>query len=209
MDSTWLNIFSILTVFLFVIVSPGPNFVLVLNTALSDSRRAGVYTALGVATGSGLFALAGLLGLILLFNGVPYFETLLPYLGGGYLIYLGLNMVRNAFRGTAEANLVSVSNSARAWQAYRIGLFTNLTNPKAWAFYLSLFTLVVTPDTPLWAKIFLNLSMFAISFGWYGLVALLISSPRIRPWFARGQRWVEGVLGVVLVGLGGKVLLRS
>ena len=69
MDTTWPAIFTFLSAFTFAIVSPGPNFILVTNTALGQSRRAGLLTALGVATGSGLFALAGLVSLLLVLGG--------------------------------------------------------------------------------------------------------------------------------------------
>ncbi len=72
MDSVWLNVFSVLFVFSMAIISPGPNFVLVLNTALNRSRREVMYTALGVAIGSTLFAVAGLFGLILILDSSPF-----------------------------------------------------------------------------------------------------------------------------------------
>ncbi|RME40634.1 MAG: LysE family translocator, partial [Deltaproteobacteria bacterium] len=59
MDSVSLQILSFLSIFTLAIVSPGPNFVLVSRTALVHSRRSGLFAAFGVATGSGLFALAG------------------------------------------------------------------------------------------------------------------------------------------------------
>ncbi len=62
MTDSWANIFPVLGVFTLAIVCPGPNFLLVSKTALADSRRAGLYTAFGVAVGSGLFALAGMTG---------------------------------------------------------------------------------------------------------------------------------------------------
>jgi len=209
MDAVWLNIFATLAVFVLMIVSPGPNFILVVNTSLADSRRAGVLTALGVAIGSGLFALAGLLGLILLINSLPHFASVVRLAGGGYLAWLGIGMLRQALRRPAGTAVVagSVARRSAGPAAVRRGLFTNLTNPKAWAFYFSLFTLVASPATPLWAKVFLNLSMFLISFGWYAGVALLLSDRRVQPHFLRLQPLIQGVLGALLLWLGGRLLL--
>jgi len=209
MDSIWLNIAATLAVFTLAIVSPGPNFILVVNTSLADSRRAGLYTALGVAIGSGLFALAGLLGLILLISSLPHFAVVVRLLGGGYLAWLGAGMLRQALR-RPRGNAVVAGGAraqARPLKSLRTGLFTNLTNPKAWAFYFSLFTLVAAPSTPLWAKLFLNLSMFLISFSWYASVVLLISDRRVQPHFLRLQPLIQGVLGGLLVLLGGKLVL--
>ena len=211
MTHEWLNIFSVLAVFTLAIVSPGPNFLLVVSTALGDSRRAGIFTALGVATGSGLFAAAGLLGLILVINALPHFATAVALLGGGYLAWLGVTMIAHLFRRRATVPVeAGAGRSGRSpLQAYRAGLITNLTNPKAWAFYFSLFTLVMAPGAPLWEKIFLNGAMFLISFGWYALVALLISERRVQPLFLRVQPAIQALLGVLLVGLGGRLALGS
>jgi threonine efflux protein len=209
MNPDWLNIVSVLAIFTLAIISPGPNFIMVVNTSLADSRRAGLFTALGVAIGSGLFALAGLLGLILLISSLPHFAVLIRMVGGGYLAWLGLGMMRKALRRPRGSAVVPgmVGSQASPGRALRTGLFTNLTNPKAWAFYFSLFTLVASPTTPLWVKVFLNITMFLISFGWYSSVALLISDRRAQPHFLRLQPIIQGLLGVLLLGLGGRLLL--
>jgi len=210
-DIVWLNIFSVLSIFTLAIVSPGPNFIMVVNTALSDSRRAGLYIALGVATGSGLFALAGMLGLILVINSLPYFAIFAPLVGGVYLVWLGYKMIRSKRRDPSSAVFVPAvaTDILHPVAAYRVGLLTNLANPKAWAFYLSLFTLVIIPETPFWAKALLNLFMFIISFAWYATVALLITDIRIRPLFLRVQHLVQALLGILLIGLGGRLFLTA
>lgn len=205
MHTTWTAIFTFLSVFTFAIISPGPNFILVTNTALSQSRRAGLLTALGVATGSGLFALAGLAGLLVLVHSVPYFAMITRFAGGGYLAWLGFDMLRHCRkRSTTDTE---VKKEISSLSSYRTGLLTNLTNPKAWAFYLSLFALLMNPDFPFWGKVVLNISMFVISFAWYAIVAVLISSRRFQPVFIGLQPVVQCALGVLLVVLGGKVLV--
>lgn len=209
MDNIWLSICSVLLVFSFAIISPGPNFIFVVNRSLSDSRKTGFYSAFGVATGSGIFAIAGLLGLIVLISSLPFFSTFIQYLGGGYLIYLGISMLLSCKR-QPETSLKDYSAPPMApLTAYYTGLLTNLTNPKAWAFYLSLFTLMVENDFPFWAKAFLAISMFLISFAWYALMALLISDRRVRGRFFSIQPLIKSVLGSLLILLGGKLIMRS
>jgi threonine efflux protein len=207
METTWPAIFTFLSVFTFAIVSPGPNFILVTNTALGQSRRAGLLTALGVATGSGLFALAGLVGLLVLVHSIPYFALITRFVGGGYLVWIGVNMLRHCRNKNTPDTLSNAQREPSPLASYRIGLLTNLTNPKAWAFYLSLFALLMNPDFPLWGKVFLNTAMFVISFAWYAIVAVLISSRRFQPVFLALQPAIQGTLGVLLLVLGGKILL--
>jgi threonine efflux protein len=207
METTWPAIFTFLSVFTFAIVSPGPNFILVTNTALGQSRRAGLLTALGVATGSGLFALAGLVGLLVLVHSIPYFALITRFVGGGYLVWIGVDMLRHCRSTKTPDTATTAPREPSPLASYRIGLLTNLTNPKAWAFYLSLFALLMNPDFPLWGKVVLNTAMFVISFAWYAIVAVLISSRRFQPVFLGMQPVIQGTLGVLLVVLGGKILL--
>lgn len=207
MESTWTAIFTFLSVFTFAIVSPGPNFILVTNTAMGQSRRAALLTALGVATGSGLFALAGLVGLLVLVHSIPYFALLTRFVGGGYLTWLGFDMLRHCRRKKIPETAENAQREISPLTSYRIGLLTNLTNPKAWAFYLSLFALLMNPEFPLWGKVVLNIAMFVISFTWYAIVAVLISSRRFQPVFLKLQPVIQGTLGFLLVIIGGKVLL--
>ncbi len=207
MESTWSSIFIFLGVFTFAIVSPGPNFILVTNTALGQSRRSGLLVSLGVATGSGLFALAGFVGLLVLVHSIPYFALVSRFVGGGYLAWIGAGMLLNCRKKINNDPTAESVVEKGSLTSFRIGLLTNLTNPKAWAFYLSLFTLLMDPHFPLWGKVVLNLSMFIISLSWYSIVAMLISSRRFQPVFLGFQPVVQGSLGALLVLLGGKVLL--
>jgi len=205
-----MDIFTVLTVFTLAIVSPGPNFLLVLNRSITNSRRIGLYAALGVATGSGLFALAGMAGLIFLISTLPHFALVSRYVGGLYLTWMGLNMLRVALairRNHTPENSEPVKLLSPLG-AYRNGLLTNLTNPKAWAFYLSLFVLVVSPSTSVWGKTFLTVAMFLISFFWYASVVVLITNNQIRPAFMRGQIFIQGGVGCLLIWLGGSLFIQ-
>jgi threonine efflux protein len=206
MNHVWLNIFSVLFVFAMAIISPGPNFVLVVNTAINRSRREGAYTAAGVAVGSMLFAVAGLLGLLLLINSSTYFATIIHYLGSGYLIYLGFRMMlevkKKSFILSSDLNDDVRSGGVGCFVR---GLLTNMTNPKAWAFYLSLFALVGYPEFPLWAKLFLCFAVFVMAMCWYGTITLVIADDRVKNRFMSVQKWLNLLFGIILIMLGGKL----
>lgn len=207
MAAVWPAIFTFLGVFALAIISPGPNFILVTNTALNASRKAGLLTAFGVATGSGLFAFAGLVGLLPLVHTLPYFPQIMRFVGGGYLAWIGFEMLRTCRRQLKPRSSGDPVLEPSAWSSFRAGLLTNLTNPKAWAFYLSLFTLVMGPTFPLWGKAFLNIAMFLISLIWYAVVAVLISSRTFQPHFLSYRPLIQSVLGLLLLVVGTKILL--
>lgn len=205
MDTVWLNIFSFLLVFTLAIISPGPNFILVAGTSLVNTRQSALLTAFGVAVGSGIFAISGLVGLLVLVKTLPYFDILMPIVGGFYLLYLGGRMLRERSVELAAEPGAAPSDSHLA--AFRTGLLTNLTNPKAWAFYLSMFTLMLAPGCPLWGKALLAILMFLISYCWYTTVVLLMTDRRTRPLFDRSLPVIQTILGVALVMMGGRLLL--
>lgn len=192
--------------FALAIVAPGPNFILVTNTALNASRRAGLLTAFGVASGSGLFAFAGLVGLLPLVHTLPYFPQIMRFVGGGYMAWIGFDMLRTCRRQLKPRSAGDTVSEPSAWFSFRTGLLTNLANPKAWAFSLTLFTLVMGPAFPLWGKAFLNTAMFLISFGWCAVVVLLISSRTFQPHFLSCRPLIQSVLGLLLLVVGGKIL---
>jgi len=206
MENLWPAIFTFLGVFALAIISPGPNFILVTNTALNHSRRHGLLTASGVATGSGIFAFAGLVGLLPLVHSLPYFVELMRYVGGGYLALIGFDMLRTCRILQEKKSTATESDVSSPLVPFRIGLVTNLTNPKAWAFYLSLFTLVMNPAFPVWGKVFLNVAMFLISLTWYAVVACLVSSRTFQPHFLSYKPVIQAVLGVLLLLVGARIL---
>lgn len=206
MNTAWFDVLSFLLIFIFAIVSPGPNFIMVVNTSLTAPRRTALLTALGVAVGSGLFAVAGMVGLIVLVQTLPYFHEAAPLIGGGYLLWLGLKMLRYRV-GVRGEKTPSEYPDLRSFEAFRVGLLTNLTNPKAWAFYLSLFTLVLSPHTSVWLKTLLVFLMFMISFGWYSAVVLIMTQNHFRDLFDKFQPVIQGVLGLLLIGFGLRLLV--
>jgi len=208
MDTVWSAIVSFLTLFALAIVSPGPNFILVVNRSLQGGRHDGAWTALGVAIGSATYGLCGLLGWIVLLDSLSHFGFAIRLLGGGYLVVLGGQMLLRVLRRPPQPSLASTAQRSvgRPLPLIVTGLVTNLSNPKAWAFYLSLFTVVLTPGMPLWAKILINLAMFGFSFGWYSLVALLISNQRIQTGFLALLVVIQGLLGGMLIWLGLQLL---
>ena len=75
-------------------------------------------------------------------------------------------------------------------------------NPKVTLFYLVLFTQVVEPGTPASVRVLYGITAVTLSFGWYALVALLVSHGASTDRFRAEVHWVERVTGAVLVALG-------
>ena len=189
------------------VLSPGPNFALVTSTAMTVSRHAGVLTGLGLAAASCTWTLLAVGGIGLILGRFPAIAVTVKMAGAIYLVWIGTRMIRRAGRPIPEANHAERSGTAAtgvatAGKAYLI----SMTNPKAIAFYGSIFTVMVPVSAPRWFNAAIVLIAALVSGSWYCGLALLFSQAATRHVFARGRTAIEAVMGAVLIGLGGRLL---
>ena len=194
----WASLATIVGVWSLTVVSPGPNFLATSHAAASHSRRAGVLIALGIAVGTTIWATASLLGLALLFQTAGWLYQLVKYAGAAYLILVGLSMMFSA-RQSGRAQAVAAQSPLRA---LRYGLLVDLSNPKAAAFFTSLFALAVPPQAPGWFQALVVVLVVAIAGGWYALVACAMAAPAVSNRYRAAQRGITRVTGGVFVFFG-------
>ncbi|QJR12411.1 Threonine efflux protein [Usitatibacter rugosus] len=192
---------GVLAVWFLAVASPGPSFLIVSQLAAGRSRAAAVGAALGIALGAMLFAVLTLWGLAVVVTQIAWLGTALRVAGALYLVYLGLSLF-HAASGETASDPVPVPRGADFTVGLRIGALTSITNPKAIAFFLSLFAVALPPALPLAGKLTLLAAGFGIEIGWYVLVALVLSTGHLRALYARARKGLERVLGAALVLLG-------
>lgn len=206
--SYWGVLGTVLAVHVLAMASPGPNVLIVTQTAASQTRRAGVCAALGIAAGAGLMSSAALLGLSVVLTQFAWLHHGLKLVGGGYLLYLGIRLWRAADSpGTTSSQGSTVAQTD--WQALRLGLLTNLTNPKALLFYGSVFAALLAPDSPLWVKLAAVGIIAVDSTAFHVALACLFSTPRAQAGYQRIKPWVDRVAGAGLAALGLRLMLPS
>lgn len=197
---------AILAALLLGAMSPGPSFVLVARTAIGQSRRDGVASALGMGTGGLLFSLLALLGLYSLLASVAWLYTALKTAGGAYLLYLAWKIWRSApaplaVPGTAAQGRRSLLH------AFGTGLGTQLTNPKTALVYGSIFAALLPASPPAWVMLGLPLMVFCVEAGWYSAVALCFSSMRPRAVYLRAKPAIDRFAAAAIAALGLRLLL--
>ena len=177
------------------VVTPGPNFFNIAQLAASHSKRHGIVAALGVATGTVLWGLAGGLGIKSLFSMAPTLYLSFKIAGGCYLIYLGLKQFKrkpplvtgeNGSHGEAGRTLLSV---------YGQGFLGNMTNPKSALFVATIFATAMPASVPTTLLALAVLTMATLSFTWYCSVALLFSSRRMARGYNRSRKWLDRFAG--------------
>lgn len=204
----YLNEFLLVALVHFLaVISPGPDFAVVIRNSVGMGRQAGVITALGVGSGIMLHVAYSLLGIGLIVSQSAWLFNLLKLAAAGYLFYLGAKALRSGPAVTNTDFQAPAPLSKR--KAFANGFITNGLNPKATLFFLSLFTLIISPRTPMVVQAFYGLYLVLATAAWFCLVALLFSHARVRRGFARLGHWFDRLMGVVLIGLGLHLLVSE
>lgn len=197
-----------LGVSLLVIAVPGPDTALTIRNTLAGGRGAGVFTALGVATGQATWTLATCTGLAaLLLASEPAFLAL-KLVGAGYLVFLGaqalLGALSSAF-GRSRAVAIAAPSRRRIDRrvALRQGVVSNLGNPKMAVFFTSLLPQFAPGSgTSFSALLLLGLVFCSLTLAW--LAAYAIAVAKAGDYLRRSgiRRAIQGLTGAVLIALG-------
>lgn len=197
----WAEFLTVALIHLLAVASPGPDFAVVVRESVTHGRRAGTWTAFGVGTAIFLHVGYSLLGIGLIVSQSIMLFNALKWAAAAYLVYIGFKALRARPAAAGEAVQVStIERTPRA--AWIAGFMTNGLNPKATLFFLSLFTVVIDPHTPLLVQAGYGVYLALATGLWFCLVAMLFSQARVRATFARMGHWFDRAMGAVLIALG-------
>lgn len=190
------------------VISPGPDFIMTLRNSILYSRSAGIYTAVGLGLGILLHVAYSLIGIGFIISKSILLFSVIKFLGALYLIYIGY---KSLTANTSDTSIDSgiKKNKVSKISALKIGFMTNASNPKATLFFLSLFTLVISPDTPLFVKILMGAEMSIATSLWFAFVALVVTHKMVYSRVAKIQKYAEKIVGALLIALGLKLAFSS
>ncbi|WP_206185138.1 LysE family translocator [Thermoactinospora rubra] len=184
-------------------ITPGPDMLFVLGCGIRGGARAGLLATAGVATSEAIHVAVAAAGLAALFAAAPVAFTVVRIVGAAYLIYLGVQMIRN--RKRAEEDLPAPGSGMSGRRAFASGLMTNLLNPKMVTFTIAFLPQFVDPSLgQVWLQFaILGAVLIALEFAVDGTVGLLAG--RIGGWMRRRRavrRRVDVATGGIFIGLG-------
>lgn len=195
--------------FALAVMSPGPNFAMLLGTAAREGRAPAVSAAAGMATGEIAWGFAAVWGVASLAAAHPWFMEALRWGGGTFLLYLAVQCWRAAWRGDAgAAGRIGAEAPPRGFGFLR-GLLVMLLNAKAGAFWVALASVLVGAGANTATVVTAVLGATLISLLWHGLLAVALSAEAVTRLYRRIQRGFDAVLGTVLAGLGVRLLGSS
>lgn len=200
---------TIVVVHLLAVASPGPDFAMVLRQSIVVGRTPALWTSIGIGAGIMVHVAYCLLGLGLIISQSIMLFNLIKLVGACYLLHVGWKSLRAK---PAELNTEEETKSIPipgAAQALRLGFLTNALNPKATLFFLSLFSVVINPDTPAAIQLGYGIYMSVATAVWFCSLSLVLTQRKVRNFFTRFGHWAERVMGAMLIALGLKLALAS
>lgn len=204
----WVEFLTISSVHLLAVASPGPDFAIVLKHSISFGRRAAIITSIGVGVGILIHVAYSLLGIGLLIKTTPVLFQIFSYVAGAYLLYLGWGAIRSpAPQSQNNLDVVKVQQRISDNKAFMVGFLTNGLNPKATLFFLSVFAVAVSPNTPDVIKLAYGLYLAVATGIWFCVLSLFLSSKKVTQFIGKKGYWFDRVMGVVLILLAIKLVI--
>ncbi|MCK0746793.1 LysE family translocator [Chromohalobacter nigrandesensis] len=185
------------------LLSPGPDFFLILRYAVAWGRMQAAMVSLGIVLANAVFILLAMGGLMALdANASPFIA--IQWAGGAFLLYMGVQFIRQAGQTRLDAGSPSETKAptSAALGALLAGLASGLLNPKNALFYASLFAVLHARSTPVGIQSLYALWMIAAVLGWDLLVGHVAGHPRLIRRFGHGLRHIERLAGTLLILLG-------
>ena len=206
------SVFPLLAAWFVAVAIPGPDFVAVLRTSAAHGRRAGLAVAAGVVGGMACWATCALVGLSAIIARYEHLYLAIRTVGAVLLFLYGARVLFTAIRGhrsgdVAHGHLPSVGEQSRSY--WRLGLFTNLANPKAVVFFGALFASLLPHGLSATGRAGVLAAILAIGMGWYVVVASAAASAPVVAAYRRAGRGIDAVAGTVFVITGIALVPRN
>jgi RhtB (resistance to homoserine/threonine) family protein len=190
-----------------IMISPGPDMIIVLRNTLLHGRAAGLMTSLGVLTGNLVHIGYCAVGVGFLISKSIVAFSILKYLAAAYLLYLGITSIRHAGeRFSLDAAARQGRTQRSSWMQ---GFLNNILNPKGTLFYLGVFTMIVTPQTSAAGVAVLVATTISVSAAFWVVFVMTLDAAPVRRVLEGAQAMVSRALGGVLILLGLRIAVAD
>jgi len=191
----------------FAVASPGPDFILVTRQCMRYGRKVALWTSLGIALGILFHVALSLTGLTILIQNEPSIFWYLKLAASFYIGYLGLISLFSRSSINLDDNFSD--ESSKKVKSVSTGFLTNVLNPKAFIFFITVFTLVIDIDTTKVIKVFLGIYMSMATFIWFSFISILITNKNAINRFKKSIPLIERFTGLLLIFIALQIFLQD
>ena len=205
------ELLSFVAVAALLVISPGPNGVLVAKTVPTSGRAAGLANVTGFVAAFYLHGALSIFGISLILVQSAQAFAIVKALGAAYLCWIGIRAMYAAWKGAkAPAPVAPARRRRRLPKAFAEGFLTNALNPKVSMFYLAAFPQFIPQgageQAAIGAAVTLVVAHSLLNAIWFGAMVLLfarLTGAARNPTF---QRWLKGITGAVFIGFGARLM---
>lgn len=193
------------------LLSPGPDFVLIVKSAIRNGNKKSIAIAVGISVANALYISLCLIGVGSILAKSATVLVTLKIMGGLFLIYLGIQALlakKDSYKKIALAETNNRQLESTWISEFITGFMSGVLNPKNLLFYLSLFTVVLTKEISLSFKITLGIWMTMVVLFWDIAIIYLLSTSRVQRKFTKIAYYLDKLTGAVL-GMIGFTIVKS
>jgi len=208
---------------LLAVASPGPDFAIILKQSLLYGRRTAIFTSIGIGAGILVHVTYSLIGVGILIASNELIFTLLKYIAACYFCYIAWHSLR-AKKPTSEGEKsveeqVNQKTSSHKKviekpvpsdkKAFVLGFMINALNVKATLFFVSLFSIVISIQTPFIIKLSYGIYMTLATALWFSGLSYFLGQEKVRQLLVYKGYWLERIMGVILLLLAVELVMSD
>ncbi len=196
---------SIAIIHLLAVMSPGPDFALIVRQSLLYGRKTALATSIGIGFGILFHIFYCIVGIGLVISKNPYIFNIIKISGGLYLIYIGYKSIVSI----SNLTLKETTNVPKLsfYNAFFEGLVTNILNPKATLFFLSLYTFIINEQPEIYIQILYGAWMSLATAAWFCFISTLLTNSLILKPINNFTNIIQRITGVGLILIGIRLIL--
>lgn len=202
---------TVVVAHLIALLSPGPDFILVVKSGIRNTTKNAIGVAFGIASANAIYIILCLIGVGAILASSIVVMTAIKVLGGLFLTYIAFMALKSKRK---DYDFINQSidrgnpNHSSFLKEFNTGFLSGILNPKNPIFYLSLFSLVLDNNVSIWLKIGLGTWMTCLVFLWDAFIILVLSQEKVKRVFSKIAFYVDKLAGTIL-GLIGLKLFQS
>ena len=187
------------------VMSPGPDFFLIVKQSLCQGRKISLLTSMGIGTGVIVHIFFCIFGLGIIISKSDIIFNLIIIAGALYIIYMGIQSV------LISVSLIpidyNVNEKYNAYTAFGKGFLTNILNPKATLFFLSIYTIIINNNPPTYIQLAYGLWMAIATAAWFCFLSIVLTNHKITKKIELFGSKIQKIMGIVLLIVGFKILI--
>lgn len=197
---------SIAILHLLAVMSPGPDFALIIRQSLVFGRKFSIITSIGIGVGILFHIFYCIVGLGFIIYKYKSLFFLIKFTGGIYLIFIGYRSLTTK----SQMQLVKEVNNSKtsAINSFVTGFLTNILNPKATLFFLSLYTFIINEQPNIYVQLFYGIWMSIITGLWFCTLSLILTNNTLTKYVSKFSVFAQNGVGVILIIIGLRLLIK-